>query len=79
VRITSRHGAIETVALVTDEVGPGTVAVPHGWGHSGGGWERANKAGGANVNQLTSSDPKEFERLAGMAHLNGVPVRLETA
>ena len=33
--------------------------------------------GGANVNQLASSDPADLERLAGMAHLNGIPVRLE--
>lgn len=78
VRIRSEHGVIETVALLTDDVRIGTIAVPHGWGHSGGGWERANKAGGANVNQLTSSKVADIERLAGMAHLNGVPVALET-
>ena len=50
--------SIETLALVTDEVGPGTVAVPHGWGHAGGWWERANKAGGANVNELTSTEAR---------------------
>ncbi len=77
VRIRSRHGAIETLALVTDEVGPGTVAVPHGWGHEGGSWELANKAGGANTNLLASSDPADHEQLAGMAHLNGIPVVLE--
>ena len=76
VRIRSAHGEIETIARVTDEVGPGTVAVPHGWGHRGG-WQRANAAGGVNVNRLTSSDPADVERLAGMTHLNGVPVALE--
>jgi anaerobic selenocysteine-containing dehydrogenase len=76
-RITSPYGAIELPVTVTDEVAPGTVAVPHGWGHRGGGWQRANAAGGANVNRLTSSDPGDLERLAGMAHLNGVPIRLE--
>jgi formate dehydrogenase len=75
-RITSRHGSISLPASVTDEVAPGTVAVPHGWGHHGGGWRRANAAGGANVNLLTSSDPADLEALAGMAHLNGVPVRV---
>ena len=77
VRIVSRDGAIETEVLVTDEVGPGTIAVPHGWGHRGGGWQRANAAAGANVNELTSSRPDDLERLAGMSVLNGVPVRLE--
>ena len=78
-RITSPHGKIELAATITDEVGPGTVAVPHGWGHRGGGWRRAREAGGANVNALSSSDPDDLERLAGMAHLNGIPVRLEAA
>ena len=32
-RISSAHGSIELPARLTDEVGPGTVAVPHGWGH----------------------------------------------
>ncbi len=77
VRIRSRFGEIETLALVTDEVGPGTVAVPHGWGHEGGGWELANKAGGANSNRLASSELEDVERLAGMAHLNGIAVALE--
>lgn len=77
VRITSQHGLIETETLVTDEVGPGTVAVPHGWGHRGGSWERANKSGGANVNLLASSDNADIERVSGMSHLNGIAVRVE--
>jgi formate dehydrogenase len=75
-RITSPHGAIELTARLTDEVGRGTVAVPHGWGHRGG-WRTAVAAGGANVNLLASSEPSDLERLAGMAFLNGIPVRLE--
>ena len=78
VRLSSAHGAIETLVKVTDEVMPGVVAVPHGWGHKGsGGWRTANAAGGANVNLLMSSDPADVEPLAGMAHLNGVPIRAE--
>ena len=76
VRIVSRHGAIEVAVTVTDEVGPGTVAVPHGWGHDGG-WQLANASGGTNVNRLTSSDTADLELLAGMTLLNGVAVRLE--
>jgi formate dehydrogenase len=77
VRIASASGEIETEALLTDEVKRGTIAVPHGWGHRGGSWRRAIAAGGANVNDLASTDPDDLERLAGMAHLNGIPVRLE--
>jgi hypothetical protein len=37
----------------------------------------ANDAGGANSNLLASSDAADLEPLAGMAFLNGIPVRLE--
>jgi len=81
VRLTTRHGSIELPVALTEDLKPGVVAVPHGWGHKGtGGWSRANAAahgGGANVNLLMSSAPQDLERLAGMAHLNGVPVRAE--
>lgn len=76
-RVSSPQGSVELPALLTDELKPGTVAIPHGWGHSGGGWRLANSAGGVNVNELASSEPSDLERLAGMAHLNGIPIRVE--
>ena len=72
-RITSDSGSITVNVRFTDDVSPGNVAIPHGWGHAGG-WQRANAAGGANSNLLVSS---EVERLAAMSVLNGIPVRLE--
>jgi hypothetical protein len=39
--------------------------------------ERRSRSGGANVNEITSPSVDDLERLSGMAHLNGVPVRLE--
>jgi anaerobic selenocysteine-containing dehydrogenase len=76
VRISSEAGAVEAPVKVTDEMTRGTVALPHGWGHKGG-WKLANEAGGVNVNLLASSQAGTLERLAGMAHLNGIPVRVE--
>jgi formate dehydrogenase len=75
-RLSSESGAVEVPVTLTDEMTRGTVALPHGWGHRGG-WRLANRAGGVNVNQLAPSDPSSLERLAGMAHLNGIPVRVE--
>jgi anaerobic selenocysteine-containing dehydrogenase len=77
-RLASKSGAIEVPVLVTDDMTPGTVALPHGWGHRGG-WSVANAAGGVNVNLLSSSAPEDLEPLAGMAFLNGIPVSLEPA
>lgn len=75
-RIVSKDGAVEVAVKVTDEVAPGVVAVPHGWGHHGG-WQVANAAGGVNINVLAGSAPEDLEPLAGMAFLNGIRVRLE--
>ena len=72
----SKSGSLEVPVKITDEMTEGTVALPHGWGHRGG-WKVANDAGGANSNLLASSDAADLEPLAGMAFLNGIPVRLE--
>jgi formate dehydrogenase len=77
VRLVSKSGRIELPLIVTDEVKSGVVAVPHGWGHRGGSWQRANHEGGVNYNALASSDPADIEQLSGSAHLNGIPVRAE--
>jgi anaerobic selenocysteine-containing dehydrogenase len=78
VAVRSPYGKIALPISLTADIVPGTIAVPHGWGHKGtGGWQLANRAGGANVNQLTSSDPRDVEALAGMSWLTGVPVEVE--
>jgi anaerobic selenocysteine-containing dehydrogenase len=78
VRVSSPYGEITVGVTATKDLMAGVIAVPHGWGHKGTGtWRVANKAGGANVNQLTSSDPADVESLSGMAWLTGVPVRVE--
>ena len=76
-RLSSKAGEIEVPVQLTDEMTPGTIALPHGWGHRGGGWQLANEHGGSNINLLAGSEPEDLERLAGMAFLNGIPVRLE--
>src|SRR5947209_3446211 len=66
VRVSSPYGSITVVISTTKDLMPGVIAVPHGWGHKGtGAWRVANRAGGANVNELTSSEPQDVERLSG--------------
>ena len=74
--VRSASGSVTGVpVLITDEMTPGVVALPHGWGHRGG-WRRANAAGGVNPNELASAAPESLERLAGMSKLNGIPVEV---
>jgi anaerobic selenocysteine-containing dehydrogenase len=78
VRVRSPYGEITIGVSATKDLMAGVIAVPHGWGHKGTGtWRLANRADGANVNALTSSEPEDVEALSGMAWLTGVPVRVE--
>ena len=62
---------IELPVEVSAEIRPGTVAIPHGWGHDqkGVGWSTAAAHGGANVNEL--HDPARTGRFSGNAAVNG--------
>jgi anaerobic selenocysteine-containing dehydrogenase len=77
VRVTSRVGAVEVPAEVTDDVMRGVVSLPHGYGHGAPGirLKVAAEHAGASINDLT--DPAELDPLSGTAVLSGVPVRVE--
>jgi anaerobic selenocysteine-containing dehydrogenase len=76
VRIVSRAGTVTATAEPTDEIMPGVVSLPHGWGHSSPGTRIhiATEHAGVNVNTLT--DEQEIDPLSGNAIFNGVPVRI---
>ncbi len=74
-RVESKSGSVVVKVRLSGEMTPGTVALPHGWGHRGG-WRVANAHPGVNVNLLASGEPEDLEPLAGMAFLNGIPVRV---
>ena len=61
---------------VTDEVMPGVVSLPHGWGHGGSArWQTvAGSHPGVSANAFT--DDQQVESVVGQSILNGVPVRL---
>ncbi len=63
-----------------DDLMPGTVALPHGWGHQHArGLSVARKTTGVNVNLLAADGPERIERVSGMAHLTGIPVEVTPA
>jgi anaerobic selenocysteine-containing dehydrogenase len=75
VRLSSRVGAIELPAEVTDAVMPGVVCVPHGFGHGREGVQlhvARREAPGASLNDIT--DEQVVDAITGTAVLNGVPV-----
>jgi hypothetical protein len=64
---------------VSDEMVPGVVSLPHGWGHATSArWQRVAGANpGVSANDWT--DDADVEAVVGQSILNGVPVRLRAA
>jgi anaerobic selenocysteine-containing dehydrogenase len=75
----SAVGRVEARVSVTDEVMPGVVSLPHGWGHDleGVALSVAEGRPGVNSNLLTDSGP--VDRLSGNAVLNAIPVTVTPA
>jgi anaerobic selenocysteine-containing dehydrogenase len=78
VRISSRVGEVTTEVRGTDDMMPGVVSLPHGYGHQAPGMRvsRASLVEGVSINDLT--DPDRLD-ISGNAALNGVPVTVSQA
>jgi anaerobic selenocysteine-containing dehydrogenase len=76
VEVRSRVGAVIVPLELSDEVMPGVVSLPHGWGHDREGVDLrvARVHAGASANDLT--DDSFVDALSGNAALNGVPVEV---
>ncbi len=72
----SRVGRVEVELLVTEDIMPGTVSLPHGWGHDRSGVQMrvAQAHAGVSVNDVT--DETLLDQLSGNTAVNGVPVTL---
>lgn len=74
-QVRSSIGMVTLPIEVTDEMMPGVVSIPHGWGHD----DPASRLGvaatapGADVNALTEAT---IDPLSGNAVLNGIPVEI---
>jgi anaerobic selenocysteine-containing dehydrogenase len=74
--VTSDAGAVSVEVEVTDEVMPGVVSLPHGWGHGRPGARGSVAAAHAGVSANALTDPRVRDPLSGNAVLNGIPVRV---
>lgn len=75
--VSTSVGQVQLPLKTTEDLMPGTVAVPHGWGHqSARGLTVARQTGGVNVNLMSPDGPEALEPLAGMAHLTALSVQV---
>lgn len=78
VDISTSEGTITVVAEVTDEMMPGVVSLPHGWGHGADGtrMEVANAHPGVNLNLLNPAALVDVP--SNTQVVNGVPCRIRS-
>jgi anaerobic selenocysteine-containing dehydrogenase len=76
-RVTSRVGSVVAPVEVSDDLMPGVVSLPHGWGHDAPATRLsvAKAHPGVNTNRLT--DDQAYDVASGTAVLFGTPVRIE--
>jgi anaerobic selenocysteine-containing dehydrogenase len=79
VDVSSATGTVRVPLKTLADLRPGTVALPHGWGHQSSGLSVAKKTGGVNVNILAADGVDGVDPLSGMVHLTGIPVSIKPA
>ena len=77
-RVSSASGELVAPVEITDEIMPGVVSIPHGWGHDAPGNRMAVAAAHAGVNSNLLA-PVDVDVPSGNAVLNGIPVEVAAA
>jgi len=62
---------------ITEDIMPGVVSIPHGFGHDRKGVKLSVAAGNPGVSMNDLTDPAIVDDLSGNAVLNGVPVSIK--
>jgi anaerobic selenocysteine-containing dehydrogenase len=77
VQVRSRIGSIEIPVEICEEIMPGVISIPHGWGHDRSGVQLgvAEQHAGASINDIT--DDQSIDALCGTAAFNGTWVSVK--
>jgi anaerobic selenocysteine-containing dehydrogenase len=78
-RVSTANGSIELPVQLTDEMMPGVVSIPHGWGHDDPGALLGVAAQHAGANSNLLADDQLVDPVSGNAVLNGIPVEVAPA
>lgn len=73
-RLATRLGELVCVVKVSDEIMPGVVSLPHGWGHDRPNTRARVAAAHAGVSLNDVTDDERMDRLTGNAAFSGIPV-----
>jgi anaerobic selenocysteine-containing dehydrogenase len=78
-RVSSEAGTVEIAVEVSDEMMPGVVSLPHGWGHDKAGTRMSVAREHAGVNNNLLAPVGNFDPLSNNAAVNGIPVEVVPA
>ena len=75
--VISRVGAVDVPVELSEEMMPGVVSLPHGWGHGRAGVKLRTAVShpGVSINDLT--DDERVDQLCGTAGFSGTRVTVE--
>ena len=73
-RVTSEAGDLEVAVHVSDEMMPGVVSLPHGWGHDKPGTRLEVARAHAGVNNNVLAPGELTDPVSNNAVVNGIPV-----
>jgi len=78
--VRSDTATVRVPVALTDDLQPGVVALPHGWGHQHAqGLTVARRTRGVNANLLAPDGPDSLEQESGMTRLTALPVEITPA
>jgi anaerobic selenocysteine-containing dehydrogenase len=78
-QVASRVGSVVAPVEVTDDMMPGVVSLPHGWGHDADGVQLQIARAHAGVNSNVLTDESLLDVPSGNGVLNGIPVTVQPA
>jgi len=77
--VASAAGKVIATVEVTEDIMPGVVSLPHGWGHDREGMAMSVAAAKPGVNSNILSDEGDLDAISGNAVLNAIPVTVAAA
>lgn len=77
VTILGNGNKITLPVKISDEIMPGVIAIPHGWGHGNSGVKHARGTAGENVNKIIPGGANHMEPTSGQAVMLGHVVDIQ--
>jgi anaerobic selenocysteine-containing dehydrogenase len=76
VTLAGNNSELQLPVKITENIMPGVVVVPHGWGHAASGVASAQQSPGENINHIILGGNDNIEPVSGQAIIHGHSVEV---